>query len=589
VGFILLFIPITVLLKADSATSYEFSLYNVYPWFFWFTILLCIIIGQLCLVLNSYWKTDNKSWIYGFFLIILSNLTLLSIPISRYFTFGRGDVLTHIGYMLDIQHYFDIGSNHYPINHLLGIIINYCTGITFTDIVMLVPPIFSLFFVLSWYLVGKQIFLNKEEILLMLSFSSILSFGILHSLFTPFHQSTLLIPFVLYLFFRANNVRNKNQNNKPIFNLLLICFCGFMVFYHPLTILMLIFIFSLLKLASIINYRTLNKNDLKMNIGNLVLVPLIIFSMWSSYLYMAVNKLNPIIMSIIGKEESSSEFQKYVELINYADLDLFQLVETFTYKYGIDAMLGLISIVCALIIFIGIFKKDNNIKYYHHMSSIGFAFISLVSFLLLVTNSAFGFMRIYQYAILFSFILIPSTYYYLLINHDYTFRTKYTKNILYLGLCAILIIFSSISMFTLYMSPLTKNTNSQVSQAQFIGMETFYTHQNNTYEILQLGFNKNRYHDAIYGRDPVNRNRDYGALIPIDHFNYVNNTALGKAYNGTYYFLVNERGYNFYPKVYPEFENKWRYNASDFNKLNHDYTVDKLYTNKILDTFIINQ
>jgi hypothetical protein len=139
------------------------------------------------------------------------------------------------------------------------------------------------------------------------------------------------------------------------------------------------------------------------------------------------------------------------------------------------------------------------------------------------------------------------------------------------------------------MSPLTKTTNSQVTQSQFIAMETFYAHQNNTYDILQLGFNQNRYHDAIYGRDPVIHDKYYGARAPIDHFNYVNNNTLGEAYNGTYYLLLNERGYNFYPKVYPEFEDKWLYNASDFNKLNYDYTVDKLYTNKILDIFIINE
>ncbi|ADI75104.1 conserved hypothetical protein (plasmid) [Methanohalobium evestigatum Z-7303] len=591
-GFILLLIALFTFVKIPPADNYEFSLYKTFPWYFWLLVILCVFIGQSILVFNSYLKVNIRSWVYGYLLLFLSNSILLVIPFSRYFTFGRGDVLTHIGYMLDIEKYFNIGSNHYPANHLLGSILNYYTDLGFTDIVMIIPPLFSLFFVLSWYILGKQIFKKNATNLLILSLSSILSFGMLHVLFTPFHQSTLLIPFVLYLFFRTNNTIGKYQYNYSIFSLLLITFCVFIVFYHPLTTLILIVIFLLLRFASAIQYKLLGNKELKIRMNNLVLIIFIVFSMWSSYLYIAVNKLKPIFASILGTDETHSQLEEYVSIINYSDANFYQLAEIFVFKYGVEAILGFFSIMCMIVILKAIKKRDKNIYYYHIFSIIGFALFSSFSFLILITNISFSFLRIYTYSELFSLILIPSTFYYFFIKQGKIFKKINTKQISCILLCIILILFSILSIYSLYLSPLTKTVNSQVTEAQFLGMETFYQNQNDSYNILELGISQYRYYEAIFGeRYPEYNVKRPGAnnLKPIEHFNYVNGTSFGTVYNDTYYFLLNDIGRNVYPEVHPEFREKWKFTPTDFDNLNYDCNIDKIYTNKELDIFIINE
>ena len=65
---------------------------------------------------------------------------------------------------------------------------------------------------------------------------------------------------------------------------------------------------------------------------------------------------------------------------------------------------------------------------------------------------------------------------------------------------------------------------------------------------------------------------------PPDHFNYSNKKMLGESYIEDKYLLLNELSRLLYPKVYSEYSHLWRFNDEDFNKLNLDQSVNKIYT-----------
>ncbi len=100
------------------------------------------------------------------------------MPIIRgYFIHGREDVLTHIGYMVDIENKHNIISNPYPMLHIIGFTLKSFSGLSYNDITMFLPIFYSLLYIFSWYILGKYIFKNKRDLYIMLAFSSILLLG----------------------------------------------------------------------------------------------------------------------------------------------------------------------------------------------------------------------------------------------------------------------------------------------------------------------------------------------------------------------------------------------------------------------------
>lgn len=162
--------------------------------------------GQIILVKSAISMDKNSMWGFGLLAILLANAILLFMPqIRGYVIFGREDVLTQIGWIKDILESGNIGSNLYPANHILLATISLISNINITTLTKLIPPIYSYFFIVSCYLLAKQFFAERKEILITLAFISIPLFGVcqLVYLFTPFAMGFALLPFIIYLFSRS--------------------------------------------------------------------------------------------------------------------------------------------------------------------------------------------------------------------------------------------------------------------------------------------------------------------------------------------------------------------------------------------------
>lgn len=281
-GVGLILISCIIILITPSAANYEFSLYDVYPFYFWLALIASIVTGSSILLINGLGnEQENNHWILGILIIFLADSILLFMPFIRgYLNFGSGDVLTHIGWMKDIIHKGYVGhSNMYPIDHILGVILHFFTGLSLQQITMIIPALFSLFFIISFYLLSTLIFSKQSECLFLLLFASILMFGNSQMAFAPNAQAFMLLPFLLYLLFKSNI-----SDEKRIFSFLLILICTLLVYFHPLITVIMISILLLLKILSWI----LKKKDIKdtygKNLNKLIFLLIILFFSWSSYL-----------------------------------------------------------------------------------------------------------------------------------------------------------------------------------------------------------------------------------------------------------------------------------------------------------------
>jgi hypothetical protein len=567
---------IITIIKIPAAKNYEFSIYDAYPSYFWISIVFLIFSGILATLFGIYYGCIYQSR-FGILIILISDTILLSMPLIRgYYIYGRGDVLTHMGMIKDILQKGYLGSsNIYPMDHLLSTMLSLLSNISIASLTMIIPLLFSLFFILSIYCLAKELFETKLQIFLAVSLGSILLFNNTHMSFAPTLQSTLYLPFIIYVYLKSRQIDNINVNILSIFLTI------FIVFFHPLTSLMLVVFLLTLDLSIYLIHNPLLKIK---NFITLVKINLITFLTWSSLSYLLFKSLKKLI-NWFSNEVNPSEFQGKMETINQAEVGIGIILEQIIYIYGIYIIMSALSILS--IIFI-VSRYKTKLKFYHIFSSVGFITFASLGLALLFTSFGYGFGRIYKISIIFSIYLIASIF--LKIPPMPNCATNQSVNrhpFLLVTASILLILLIYISSFTLYFSPIIRFENQQVTLKEYEGIKTFFNIKESNISTLEVGISQARFYDAINGTD---KNRSSilteGTAEPAKHFGYDQNDSVSYNYNRNY-IIINSVGRYRFQKLYYEFKNMWRFEDKDFALLDTDRAAAKFYDNSDLTCYLI--
>jgi len=577
-GFIIILSALAIIINNHTPSGYGFSIYKMYPEYFWILIIIAIFIGQMILIYNAVSKYETNNWLIGFLMIIISNLILLCMPIIRgYFIHGREDALTHVGYMVDIENKHNIISNPYPMLHIIGFTLKSFTGLSYNDITMFLPILYSLFYIFSWYILGKYIFKNKRDLFVMLAFSSILLLGSKNIMLSPNGQAILFVPFFLYIFFKS-----RLPKNAVPYSILLILLSFFIIFSHPLvTILLTVTIL----LSDITMYFNSTKNsEVKIKKStNLLLIMICSFLVWSSYLHILAYSLKNIMYTLIFSDGGGSEFGRYQTSISSVDISFLKIVGLVLSIYGPYVLLSILSVACIMYILTFWKKYNTKVNYYHKLSILGWILLIFFSLLLFFLNDQFGFIRVYSYSIFFSIILISFSISMFLRRPS----DKNKSNLKVLVVISLfLILITSLSTYSLFLSPAILKIDQQTPESEFSAMKTFYKVKDD-YPVLERGTVNYRVYNAIYGVSETKKNGVLRENQVIDHFGYNNNSSLSDSYNKSY-LLISYVGRNQDQEILPKFENRWNFNYSDFVHLDNDVGVTKFYSDKFSDIYIIS-
>jgi hypothetical protein len=112
-------------------------------------------------------------------------------------------------------------------------------------------------------------------------------------------------------------------------------------------------------------------------------------------------------------------------------------------------------------------------------------------------------------------------------------------------------------------------------------------------EILidDLSFEQYRFTYALMGHDAakgVKNIRSWGAAPhPPRHFNYTQNRMLGQSYQEDRYLVITKLSRECAHRVFPEYSDQWSFNPNDFNNLEHDPSVSRVYANNEVDIFYV--
>jgi len=576
-GFGLLLVLTVILSQTPDATAYEISIYEAYDWYFWAIACAGLLLGNVVIVRSA--AEETTDWIYGLLLVVSVVGVLVFLPYFRgYEVFGRADVLSHVGYIRDIQETGAIGQgNIYPNFHLLVLGLAYVTGVEPSTMIMGIAGLGSLFSIVSFFALVSTVF-DRQRALLSLPFGTVL----IAVQSVPYLFSTLLVPFALYLF-----VKERRTRSLHIRAALAVTLFG-LVIYHPITSLFLVCIFGVYGVVQFLSDRDiLGPDDDRVTdpAGAVPLSQLVVavFAVWYLDFVAIVERFGTVLENLAAPGGGDSPVSTYSSTVSQYTPALLDLVRIGAVRYGQSAILLTIGGLSTLLYAGSVLRKRSGWDV-TRSSFVGlFAVFTGLSGLFFVVDLLVGFGRPLLYAELFA-ALVAGSLFYALAGRTGSRQTMQTA--LYLTLAVLVVV----STFGLYASPYSVDENQQVTEAELEGSEWYVEHRSEFVGLSEFGIDVHRYRDAIYGRESYGDDEvvtSDTAAIPA-HFNYTTHDTLGASYEEDRYMVLTRAGRIFYENLYPDYRQYWKYEESDFQRLSRDESVSLVYSNGGYDVYRVN-
>lgn len=584
IAFIFILLSLLIIVFTGAANGYEISIYETYPSYFWLFLLISIFCGFIVMVTDSLGANDSKWWTIGFFIVLFSNLIILLLPLFRgYITFGRGDVLSHVGYSIDILNNGHFGSagttaeNFYPIIHLLMVSLNQITGINLELIAEILPIFFIMFYVVSIYLLSEEITKDKYKSILITAFGSILLFRTENLMLAPSVQTFFLLPFLLLIFYKTYHDNKDSIKYSVLFVLMLVL----MPFLHPGEgTLYLIPLFLGINLSLIVynKFKIKGTKPVKFN-KNLLNVVLIIFVTWAAW-FMSTSSFGRQagkITNWLVFQSGSTNAAEVSSLLSQANLSIIQFINLAMNTYGQQLIYILLGALISIIVVIRVLRRkrsvDSNIFTFTILFFIFFG-LAIFSFVSYIGVDSF---RGIRYLLFVSTILIG------IFAYDYIKSLKGNyKKYGTIFVLSVIMLSCIMGVFNTYGSSETNIVNYQVTKMELTGDNWFLDNRDKNLYIESITPSQiKRFSSSILGvKDFYNSTYKFRFKTSLDHFNYTNTSTYGDSLVKDTYFVDWKLNRIYYPSIYPEYENIWRFSSKDFEYLDYkDTSVNSIYSN----------
>jgi hypothetical protein len=587
-GFVSIIIALAMIIIIPQANTFEISIYNVYPFYFW--ILLSIPTSILFLKIIMEKEFDFYTLII-LIAALLSLIIVLMLPLIRgYPLYGAGDTLSHLGMVKDIEMTGMVGiTNPYPIIHILLFSISAILGVSSNNISLILPSIFIILYIISLFILSKSLEFSKKESMFILIFSIIpvLGTGLTTEYIMPSLQSFFLFPLTLFVFFKS-----RNSNKKAQYSLILVILLILLSLFHPESLIFLVVFFITIFIVYMVKKRFKLSNEtenkfinLKQGLLNSILILIIATIAWfsSNYLF-GVTLQNIIGTFILNLNYGSPPVITLASGFNISFLDsLIIIIKT----YGASILYIFIGLLSSLLVIKNVFK--GKIEYHTFLlSSVLFAFI-ITNLIFLIKGTSIGFhpFRQMKYSLMISTLILGFSFPLFMKN------AKKLNKVLPIIVIILICILPSFSLFNLYPTPNIQQYNYQTTYSDIQGMNFFLNNRNKQITVIEpiTRSYQTRISDYILGYESKKNALSSGYndnMLPPPHFGYDINDKLGDSYKSSKYLLVYPPSLDYYPEIYPNYKNLWKLTPEDFRLLKNDNSVNQIYSNEKFTINIIN-
>jgi hypothetical protein len=592
-----LIIVALLIIRNSPATGYESSIYKSTPTLAWVFLIFSLICGIGIVVHQVYrGKVDrDRTWILGLLLILLSYTTVLSMYIIRgYMLWGREDVLWHLGTTWDIAatgHFY--ASNYYPISHTLIAQLSQILGIDSMELFKYLPVLFALFYIAFMYLLARYILPSKGQVIL----ATIASTVLVHHWYIGFgtsQLSILMLPLAIYLGIKFMSVP-RYQQRMPLTIMFIILIFLYPPFHMQPAISIFIIIATIWVFPAI--FRRLSKGSVELAPDYPkwhATAPILVIVCWftwvsSSGIYESFLKNMYTLLVERGVTPLQSIAYGISSTMDYG-YNILNVIDGFARVYGSTLLYMVIALIAFPIITKKLSARPNLINLYSLYGPLTvFVLIVLVLF---VTQSFFGPNRFFVYILILCNIVVGFILSEMIgkarnLSRGHIFSKLITVSVVFiLGLASIA------GIYKVYPSPYTYSLGQQVTESEVKATEYAISHNDTNIPITDYYSVGIRAFWYLMPNDGEARTIWTSPLrweptIPF-HFGYEKQSSLGASYAEDRYMMINSRFRKQYIEVFPDMAEK-RFLPSDFEKLEDDFSLDKVYTNGELDSWYIHR
>jgi len=556
-SFILIFLALILIDINSPAKGYEISVYTSLPRLIWIFLILAAVTGIGIIVHQAFTSSKNNLWSIGFLILIITDFIILSLQFFRnYYISSYSDPMYHLYLSSVIASEGSIGGILYPVTHILGAIFIEICNLSPEIVIKYIPVIFTILFIFFTYLLSTVVSFKREQAVLTSACSTILLFSYYHIAAYPHALSLLSFPLFFYVYFKSSNNRSLNWR-IPLIILLFI-----FPFFHPITEITIIFCLIIGEIMKLIWVKRTSHNIENMNITiNLFFISLATFFLW------IYNFSTFIITTKYALKWPYGEPPVYLrkqEIKPIFALELEKQIEIFIKMYGHNFIFVSLSLIALLITIIYFFKRK---KGNMNLFVISMLFISSqLIYSLIFLNIPFmpwgralgANVGMWATPVLIGFVL-------------YKVFKRFRKTGIIIT--SIILFFTFIiSIFGIYRSPWIHQPNWQITQMDLKGSNWFNLHKNEEFQYSPMGWSGGYYH--WYYHFPSN-------------FGYPEYKSIGEYIKKETYIALTER---FIQALSNQILKEWinispdlarsDFNRSDFDMLEKDFSVNKIYSNK---------
>lgn len=548
-----------IIVNSSPATSYETSHFSATPLSFWIIIFIIVLFAIIFTIIGAY---------SNLFILRILPILLLTINFMILFNLNRirnyyvsnmnGDGAFHYR---DIQYINNVGSlsnNQYPIIHIFSnqfmSVLNFDIITTFS----IIPLLFAIVGILLIFLFTYKIY-NNHKVALWSAVLTLLLVSHLSTFFAPNNfANTFFLFFIVVLF----NFYNKYNLENSV---LLIVAGIALILYHPVPY--VVGMVSGLALF-LIKFRM----DGSKKYFNILLIFIVIFLYWTvsaQFLFQRVIRSWMIVITTSAKGSGLNQISQveYATSLGYNPIQYF-LIDHFV-------LLIFMSLVAMYILN----KKRNGTV---DLVTKNICFILL--FLIMLTGFAFflnigaSYSRFLSYYIIFSFPFISFML--------YEKCAKDTSFIKYLKIFILLMILFTSSFVATFPSEYTLKINHQNTKSELTGYHWAITNNEDCFPFATITITPYRLNSILYSEHCNEIINSQIKNIPPFHFGYNESGSLSNHFAETTLMLITERDRALYSIVFKEISHI-RFTDSDFDRLNLDEGVDKIYCNGLLNVWKI--
>ena len=578
-----------IIAKLSPAVGYEPSIYKSTPILVWVSIIFLIITGIIITISQIFYEKldQSKLWLIGLSFIFLSYTICLSLYIIRgyYMWCMGGDSSTHIEYVNQILFTGHIQNQlFYPALHIYSSQLHLISNIDLITLHKILPLIFGILYVPFIYLFSKAVFSEKNKVILSTIAGSTLING-WYLNFTPNGLSNLFFPLLLFIFLKVTSTKDVR------WELLILIMAFSYPLFHVVPVASFIIFISTFFLPNYISNKktslkiSANEKDQFLRLRISLLVLLFVWSLtWISSFYVWDYTVNNVYTLL--SEGGPTKISELVKDVNDAQGYGYNVIEQALKTLGGPLVYSLLAVISFPIIW----KNKDKEKLDNLFSLYGpLFFICLFIIVLYCTNFVFGPLRLVSYITMISTPFVGYILYYFITKIKVEHKIIY--NFFLIGLIILLFIVWINGILTLYPSPYTLETNYQTTQSEVDGINWLFENKNLDLETIGMTITPFRFGEFLLTPEQQKIQKlhewsqpDY-LRVPY-HFGYENKSSLSDYYNQSLYMGINEKDKSIYVDVFSKMADI-RWTQNDFEKLDGDISIEKIYSSKKFEVFYI--